>query len=215
MEHQINDSHIFVVGFIVLMILLIVATVSQPASAYTYIQQGENVSLGDTVDLTGVYGWTGILGWWKNTYYEGGKTDPDIIIDLNDYRNIAGVYLDPTVWKLGNWYQWDGKGKETHGNTFVFKVNPQTYRTEPTNFTTTGKTSTPVKVNVSKTPELTIPPTLQPIQTPIPTPGPTLVVIPMRTLPPPRGLPIEPGIVAIAVIGGSLLFLWFRTKGNT
>jgi hypothetical protein len=196
------------IGVLLLVIVaaLLVAVFIPITSAYHYVYQGDNVSLGDTVDLTGVYGWTGLLGWWERDYYEGGTTEPDVIIDLNEYLKVEVVYLDPAVWKVGRWYQWDKKGEEIHGNTFVFRVNPQT------NFTKTNKTSTIIKVNVSNTPEPIASTPIQP--TPI-TPEPITIVvtpIPTPTFPPPRGLSIPPYIVAVVVIGGSLLFLWFRER---
>jgi len=189
-------------GLILGILSLSIITLIPSTSAYYYVQQGDTITLGETYDLTGVCGWTGKLGYWEHSYQEKSSIEPDIIIDLNNYRKIEIVFLDPTIWKVGNWYQWDGKGEEIHENTFVFRIN------------NTKNLST--KVNISN-----ITPRVTTTRTPDPTPIITPVVIPLpqtttvapvvtRTFPPPKGLPLNPIIPLVGVLISVYIFLKFQ-----
>ena len=73
----------------------------------------DTIVLGHTYDLTKIEGSSKKFAWWSNDQIEDTTCTPDLIIDIS-YINSNGkirpdqVYLDPSLWKVGNWFQWDG-----------------------------------------------------------------------------------------------------------
>lgn len=64
-------------------------------------------------DLSNVYGFSGTFAHWNDSTIEFTDCNPDITIDIsyiktNGAINPKNVYIDPTRWVRGNWYQWDG-----------------------------------------------------------------------------------------------------------
>jgi hypothetical protein len=102
----------------------------------SYVHQGENISQGYYYDLSGVYGWSGEVASWKNDYSTG-KGAPDYIVNIATPRKVL---IDPSIYPVGKWYQWDGVSCDTsgyckngfgNGNAYVFYVVPQATITEP------------------------------------------------------------------------------------
>ncbi len=160
-DQEYGTNWIFFIFFMLIaigLVLLLGIVFSHPASAYAYVTQGMSINQSEYYDLSGIYGFSGELGWWKYWYNEGSDDlAPDKIIDLNS-MNYHKVYIDPAVWNLGNWYQWDGLDKSNHGNTFVFRVVKHNSTAKPATtskdfVTGTSVSSTPVIVpTVSQTP---------------------------------------------------------------
>jgi hypothetical protein len=90
----------------------------------SYVHQGENISQGNYYDLTGVYGFSGTVANWNDEDNEG-ITYPDHVVFLSKPRT---VYIDPAIFPVGRWHQFDGGVNTTGGysfgsdNTYVFKV---------------------------------------------------------------------------------------------
>lgn len=82
----------------------------------SYVHQGENITQGYRYDLSGVYGWSGILGHWKSENNIG-YTIPDTTVNLNDY-NARDMYLDPSLFPVGQWYQIDKFSADEDVNSF-------------------------------------------------------------------------------------------------
>lgn len=233
-EPEYGTNWIFFIFFVLIaigLVLLLGLVFSHPASAYAYVTQGMSVNQSEYYDLSGIYGFSGELGWWKYWYNEGSDDlAPDKIIDLNS-MNYHKVYIDPAVWNLGNWYQWDGLDKSNHGNTFVFRVVkhnstvPKVQVTASTGFVI-GTTISPVVTS--------------PVTTPVPSPvaaavTPVTIVIPVSptpavtahfdkdqviatqavaTMPTMKKADVPIEIPIFAVIGISCLWLFRRTDGN-
>jgi hypothetical protein len=201
---EVKNFILFLVIAIGLTILL--GFLFPPASAYPYVTQGSSINMSGTYDLEGVYGWTGKLAWWKTYYEEDTEIEPDVIIDLNNLKTYA-VYIDPSVWKLGNWYQWDGKGEPGHGNNFVFRVNGS--QTGMVNISTKPT----VRATITRTPDTPVPEqsaVVIPLPTATTTPKVTAMIITPSPSPTFPKSSIDPFLVALGVIGGSLLFARFR-----
>ena len=71
----------------------------------SYVHQGENISQGNYYDLSGIYGFSGVLAHW-NDKYNAGVTEPDLTYTISN--NPYSVYIDPTKFPPGQYYQWDG-----------------------------------------------------------------------------------------------------------
>lgn len=198
---------------VILLIILAIALsigigiLCPPARASVYVEQGMKINQTEVYDLSGVYGFSGELGWWKNWYDEGSDTEePDKIIDLND-MNYYNVTLDPAVWNLGNWYQWDGVGKNNHGNTFVFKVQPKNENVTVTptkTVTPSGKTTvSPISVP-SEVPVYTVVVTAAPVPSVTAYYDPNQVLatqIPTETPIMVKKSPLNPVILILGLIG--------------
>ena len=196
---------------VILLIILAIALsigigiLCPPARASVYVEQGMKINQTEVYDLSGVYGFSGELGWWKNWYDEGSDTEePDKIIDLNK-MNYHNVTLDPAVWNLGNWYQWDGLNKNNHGNTFVFRVMPKPENVTWINTTITQKSAPSATIAVpSGAPVYTVVVTAAPVPsvtayydpkqvlaTQIPTETPIMV----------KKSPLNPVVLVLGLIG--------------
>jgi Domain of unknown function (DUF3821) len=96
----------------------------------SYVHQGENISQGNYYDLSGIYGFSGMLCWWANEDNVG-MSYPDKIITLSGNPN--DVYINPAVYPVGQYFQWDGGVSNSSGysysfgadNAYVFYVNPE------------------------------------------------------------------------------------------
>jgi hypothetical protein len=181
-----------IIGFA---LILIIAFFFPSVSAYPYIIQGQTINQSETYDMTSVYGWTGKFAHWDNTYDENSEVAPSQIVDLNKMSKTYAIYIDPKIWLLGRWYQYDGKTTERHGNTLAFVVN----RTQPG--VTPAPTPTPTKPSTPTATPIPInePTTVIPLPATQSTPK-VPVVSPSPTFPPPRGLPSSPAIPAMALL---------------
>jgi hypothetical protein len=190
----------FILWLLIAIILIFLLTLIIPiASAYPYIQQSGTINQTETYDMTSVYGWTGKFAHWDNSYDENTDVEPDQIVDLNKIKKSYAVYIDPAIWKLGNWYQYDGKMDERHGNTLAFVVNKSqsnvtaNVTAKATSVKTAVKTPTPTPSPQNET-ETVVP--LPPAKPTVSIP----VVSASPTFPPPRGLPSSPFVPALAVL---------------
>lgn len=95
----------------------------------SYVHQGENISQRNYYDLRGVYGFSGELAHWNNDDLVG-RGQPDQIVSLS---GRGFTYIDPTVFPVGRWWQWDGQYCNSdgycttgfgNGNAYVFYVTP-------------------------------------------------------------------------------------------
>jgi hypothetical protein len=177
------------------------------ASAYPYVIQGQTINQSETYDMTSVYGWTGKFAHWDNAYDENSEVTPSQIVDLNKMTKTYAIYIDPSIWVLGRWYQYDGKTTQLHGNNLAFVVN----RTQPG---VVPKPNATPQTTVAKPTQLPPTPTNAPTIAPLPTPVPTVQVVATQTFPPPRSLlslpssPFIPGF-ALLIIG---LFILMRDR---
>lgn len=191
--------NILIYFLIAVILTLLIGYLFPPAQAYPWVTQGSVINQTETYDLRGVYGFSGKLGWWKSSWDEGADDiEPDVIIDLNEKKNYA-VYIDPKEWNVGNWYQWDGVGKNGHGNTFVFRVNYSQGGTGNNNNSTLSLNNIPVTTvtTIPPTPTPTrVTVTLQPVPTkPTPTPSPTFKRTPV---------PVE--VIILSVFGAIMVW---------
>jgi hypothetical protein len=202
---EVNHDEILFGVCMVLVAMFAILIIINPVGAYPYVEQGSTITQGETYDLEGVYGWTGKLAWWGKWYDEGGTNNPAVIVDLNDYKTYA-VYIDPDLFQVGNWYQWDGMSQSEHANNFVFRVNASSKPIIKLNKTT------PTIPNL-KQDQIIIPtpvPVVITLPTSIPTPKTTaLIIVPTVTMP---KTPTNPLLVVVGVVCAVLLFLWFREK---
>lgn len=77
------------------------------------VMPGYTIALGRVYDLTYVSGVSKKYAWWKDYKVQGSNCYPDVIVntsyvETNGKINPKSVYLDPQIWKVGDWYQWDG-----------------------------------------------------------------------------------------------------------
>ena len=107
----------------------------------SYVHQGENISQGEWYDISGVCGWSLQWATWKNTD-DIGYTSPTAIISPD---NVRWVYIDPKIFPVGEYYQWDGSHCDDrnicssgfeHGNAYVFAVVPKRLGTHNETVTT-------------------------------------------------------------------------------
>ena len=87
----------------------------------SYVHQGENISQGDYYDLSGIYGWSGILANWNDDYDYAGITNPDHTVILRP-ATLYSTYIDPSIFPVGKWYQFDG-GVGCYGGTTTTSNN--------------------------------------------------------------------------------------------
>lgn len=134
----------------------------------TVVHPGDTIVLGRTYDLTYVYGVTGQFAWWKNDNNAGMTCTPDLVINTsyiatNGRINPKSVYLDSTIWKTGDYYQWEGcyQLRYVKGNTapqyspyiadnnlmfhVIYDPHPSTPHPTPTFPPTITATPTPTK----------------------------------------------------------------------
>jgi hypothetical protein len=183
-------------------LILILAFLIPSVRAYPYIQQGQTINQTETYDMRSVYGWTGKFAHWEFYLDENTDVEPDHIVDLNKMTKTYAIYIDPEIWVLGNWYQYDGKGEEKHGNNLAFVVNKSqtntTVKATPKKTVTKTPTPTPLPTNDSNE---TV--TVIPLPSATPTPKVTAyipVVSVSPTFPPARGLPVSPALPALALL---------------
>lgn len=77
------------------------------------VNPGDTLYLGKTYDLRKVYGFNGQFAWWSDWRIENTDCSPDLIIDTSYIKTNGkvspdAVYLDPSQWKTGDWFQWNG-----------------------------------------------------------------------------------------------------------
>ena len=77
------------------------------------VYPGDTIYLGGTYDLQYVMGTSKQFAWWKDWKYESTDCNPDVVntvsyIDTRGRVNPKMVYIDPELYKVGNWWQWDG-----------------------------------------------------------------------------------------------------------
>lgn len=207
--------------FILFALLAILGTVFvglwHPASAYPYLQQGENVTQGETYDLSGVSGfglYEGQFAYWSNGNYEGTKHDPTKVMSIEP-RFIYAVYIDPAIWNLGNWYKYTGTEETSHENNFAFKVvrgnvTDKSNTTQKGNITVYVPPPKLVAVTTAPPTPTTAPPTTATTEpTPIPT-APTPTASPPFPKP---GLPLSPTLAVDAVIIGIGIYIYYERDG--
>ena len=145
-------SDLWLTPFIILILLIFI---SVPASAQTVyynditpknnlfelsVHPGDTLLQGRSYDLIPVYGFTGSFAHWNSYQNQGLNCNPDYIINTsyigsNGRNTPKNVYLDPSRWPRGDWFQWEGcfevysKGQNTgvispytHDNSLVFTV---------------------------------------------------------------------------------------------
>ena len=114
------------------------------------VNPGDTLYLGRAYDLSYVSGYSKAFAWWKNPNDEAVTCTPDLVINTS-YIDTGGrvdpraVWIDPSVWKEGNWYQWEGcyskynfkTGEKTWvpyiaDNNLAFKVSRPPSRVTPT-----------------------------------------------------------------------------------
>jgi hypothetical protein len=198
----------FILWLIIALALILMLSFIVPlASAYPYITQGQTINQTETYDMRSVYGWTGKFAHWEYYLDENTDVEPDHIVDLNKMTKTYAIYIDPSVWVVGNWYQYDGKSEEKHGNNLAFIVNKSQTNTtaKVTPKKTVTKTPTP-----TPTEEVNETATIITLPSATPTPKVTAYIPQVSaspTFPPPRGLPSSPALPAIAllIIAGYIL----------
>lgn len=77
------------------------------------VNPGDTLLQGRSYDLMNVYGFSGTFAHWNDWKTEYENCNPDIIINTsyiktNGRVNPKNVYLDPSMWATGDWFQWDG-----------------------------------------------------------------------------------------------------------
>jgi hypothetical protein len=77
------------------------------------VHPGDTIYLGRSYDLTDVLGWNYSFSNWKDWKIEGSDCNPDVTVDVDYIRTNTGtdpklVYLDPSIWKTGDWFQYEG-----------------------------------------------------------------------------------------------------------
>ena len=112
---------------------------SHPPTAY----------LGDTVDMSYVLGWSNTLAWWKQGR-DPETTMPDITYTVSGFQHA--VWLDPSKYKVGIWYKWDGAW-ESSGYNDAFEIlsgiRPSPTPTPTPNITVINNTITKLAVNTT------------------------------------------------------------------
>lgn len=176
----------------------------------SYVHQGENISQGYYYDLSGVYGWSGEVASWKNDYSTGNGM-PDYIVNIATPRKVL---IDPSIYPVGKWYQWDGVSCDTSGycktgfgnnNAYVFAIVQQSNKTEPvitevvthSNITVLNENGTIEEIPVTSVTNIVVTqPTIEienaqtiVIPTPIPI-TPEITIIPEVTVKSPIGIEI-------------------------
>lgn len=99
--------------------------------------------LGEYVDLSLVVGWSYRVAYW-NSGSDPSLQQPDIIIDASGYQHH--FYLDPSKFKVGTWYRWDGKW-ESSANMGAFEIKSGS-RPAPTPIPTITGNITPLPTAV-------------------------------------------------------------------
>jgi hypothetical protein len=77
------------------------------------VNPGDTLYLGRAYDLSYVDGVSKSFAWWSDWKTQATDCEPDKIvtvgyIETNGTIDPRAVYLDPTVFKPGMWWQWDG-----------------------------------------------------------------------------------------------------------
>ena len=183
------------------------------ASAYYMVQQGDNITQGETYDLSGIYSWgdyQGQFAYWKHWYNEGTNVEPTKVIFVEP-RNRYNVYIDPSQWTVGNWYKRCSDCKNE--NNFAFKViasNDAIVRAQPTTVAP-GQTMVAVTGRITQT-QTTSTPTETPTPVPAQTDTPVVIVLTTQPTPVPTpsfpkpGLPLSPFPIMFGILGAALLF---------
>jgi hypothetical protein len=124
-QHQ----RFFDIGWVVALVaicLVLLAFLTPPATG-TPIAQGDIIYMGETVDLSLAASWPDFAVAWCG--YNTCK-DPDVIIELTENGTLESYYIDPTLFKYGPWWRWDGDWHRGE-NAIAFVINPGV-RPEPT-----------------------------------------------------------------------------------
>lgn len=109
-----------------------------PVSAIILVKPGDVIYMNETLDLSQAASWPDYALAWCRDY--SNCLDPDIVIELTE-GNIEKYYIDPTVFKYGEWYRWDGEWHRGE-NALAFVIK--------------SGTRPAVKYNISATPAETV-----------------------------------------------------------
>jgi len=107
------------------------------------------VYLGEYADVSKVVGWTGQLGYWNAGYQTTSK--PDLVVDASTFQHR--FYIDPSKFKVGIWYKWDGDYEDSSNNeAFEVKsgIRPSAI---PTTVNNNGSYITPIPTTIPNHPE--------------------------------------------------------------
>jgi len=106
---------IILIGFALILALALLS----PVSAID-VRQGDYAYINETVDLSLAVSWPDFaVAYCKNDGY--GCIPPDQIIQITG--NMHKYYLDPSIWRLGTYYRWDGTWHSAE-NMVAFTILP-------------------------------------------------------------------------------------------
>jgi hypothetical protein len=228
---DVNWKDMFYWGMLALFLFAVLAIIVPPASAYPYVYQGENVTQGSVYDISGVAGFGehyGEFAYWKDWWQEGGASTPTIINRI-ERRYLFSVCMDEKRWVVGNWYKYNGEENYMNENNFAFSVKRDN-TSGNSSISCKGASADPTPVPTAIIYDITGVPTSIPTEvtttvpeyiamvTPERTPNetitlkttPTIVIRKVvtgatPTFPPPKGLPLSPIVIVIAVMGAIII----------
>lgn len=75
------------------------------------VKQGDTIYMGKVYDFSTLAGFSREYAHWHDWREEDLNCNPDVIVDTRYWSTLTNrkaVYIDPSQWLPGNWYQWDG-----------------------------------------------------------------------------------------------------------
>jgi hypothetical protein len=113
------------------LLILSLLLLASPVSAYIQVAQGDLVYMNETLDISLAVAYPDFqVAWCDPKNYD--CDPPDQVIDITG--NMHKYWLDPSVWKYGTYYRWDGEWHRAE-NSVAFKILPGTRPTKKINQT--------------------------------------------------------------------------------
>jgi hypothetical protein len=104
------------------LLILSLLLLASPVSAYIQVAQGDLVYMNETLDISLAVAYPDFqVAWCDPKNYD--CDPPDQVIDITG--NMHQYWLDPSVWKYGTYYRWDGEWHRAE-NSVAFKILPGT-----------------------------------------------------------------------------------------